>query len=71
MQMLYVHEAGGAHPEEFESINGITPPMRNARKRFFKPVKTPVADIASVEEDLTHILQVVTCRRMHPEQSAV
>lgn len=69
--MLYVHEAGGSHLESIESIDGITPPMRNARKRFFKPVTAPVEDVASVEEDLVLILQVVECGSLQSLLSAV
>ena len=58
--MLYVHEAGGSHPESLESVNGITPAMRNARKRHFKPVTIPVEDMAGVEDDLRQIVTVLT-----------
>lgn len=61
MQMLHVHEQGSTHPDAIESMNGITPPMRNARKRHFKPVTVPVSDVTSVEDDLLQIIMVCLC----------
>ena len=60
MQMLYVHEEGCSPQDTSESINGITPPMRNARKRHFKPMPASVQDVTAVEEDLLNIAQVGT-----------
>ena len=64
--MLYVHEAGSSHQDTFESVNGITPPMRNARKRHFKPAGASVSEVTSVEEDLLQIVHVspCTCRKV-------
>lgn len=38
MQLLLVGPPGGALPAGPESTDGVTPPMRNARHRHFKPV---------------------------------
>lgn len=59
--MLYVHEAGSSHQDTFESVNGITPPMRNARKRHFKPAGASIKEVTSVEEDLLQIIHVSAC----------
>ena len=58
LQMLHVLPEGSSHPQQYESINGITPAMRNARKRHFKPVDISIPDVASVEDDVLQIVQV-------------
>ncbi len=64
--MLHVHAEGSSHPEHFESINGITPAMRNARQRHFNNVNIPFAAVTAVEDDL---LQIVQARLLLPGQS--
>lgn len=51
---------GGNVPSgQVESVDGVTPPMRNARARHFKSVpKVDREVIARVEADLLSILQV-------------
>ncbi|DBB13681.1 TPA: hypothetical protein ACH3X3_000700 [Trebouxia sp. C0006] len=56
-QMLHVHAEGSSHPEHFDSINGITPAMRNARQRHFNNVDIPFAAVTAVEDDLLQIVQ--------------
>lgn len=64
MQMLHVHAEGSSHTdgsshtESYESLNGITPAMRNARKRHFNHVNVPAQDVLSAEDDLLQIVQV-------------
>ncbi len=38
MQLLLVGPPDGSLPAGPESTDGVTPPMRNARQRHFKPV---------------------------------
>ena len=66
LQMLHVHAEGSSHPEHFDSINGITPAMRNARQRHFNNVDIPFAAVTAVEDDL---LQIVQVRLLLPGQS--
>ncbi len=56
--MLHVQTEGSSHPEHFESVNGITPAMRNARKRHFNNVDIHPDDVLSVEDDLLQLVQV-------------
>ncbi|KAL0033217.1 hypothetical protein WJX79_010095 [Trebouxia sp. C0005] len=56
-QMLHVHAEGSNHPEHFDSINGITPAMRNARQRHFNNVNIPFEAVTAVEDDLLQIVQ--------------
>jgi hypothetical protein len=58
LQMLHVHAEGSSHPEHFDSINGITPAMRNARQRHFNSVNIPFEAVTAVEDDLLQIVQV-------------
>lgn len=60
VQMLHVCAEGSSHPEHFESINGITPAMRNARQRHFNNVNVPFEAVKAVEDDLLQIVQVCT-----------
>ena len=58
LQMLHVHAEASSHPEHFDSINGITPAMRNARQRHFNNVDIPFEAVKAVEDDLLQIVQV-------------
>jgi len=66
LQMLHVHAEGSSHPEHFDSLNGITPAMRNARQRHFNNVDIPFAAVTAVEDDL---LQIVQVRLLLPSQN--
>ncbi|GIL85805.1 hypothetical protein Vretimale_19535 [Volvox reticuliferus] len=56
-QLLLVGPPGSSLPEGPESADGITPPLRNARKRHFKPLpKVDPAEVTAVERDLLALL---------------
>ncbi|KXZ42933.1 hypothetical protein GPECTOR_110g225 [Gonium pectorale] len=56
-QLLLVGPPAGSLPEGPESADGVTPPMRNARQRHFKPLpKVDPAEVAAVERDLLALL---------------
>ena len=57
LQMLHVHAEGSSHSQHFDSINGITPAMRNARERHFNNVNIPFEAVTAVEDDLLQIIQ--------------
>lgn len=58
-QVLVVQEANAAAPESREARNGVTPAMRDARRRHFKPEALLEAElIQRVEEDLLTIVSV-------------
>lgn len=58
MQMLHVQTEGTSQPEHFESINGITPAMRNARKRHFNNAHIDHLEVQAVEDDLLQLASV-------------
>lgn len=58
MQMLHVQTEGASQPEHFESINGVTPAMRNARKRHFNNAHVDHQEVQAVEDDLLQLALV-------------
>ncbi|XP_057430277.1 transcription initiation factor TFIID subunit 7 [Lotus japonicus] len=56
-QMIMVRESGDAAPDEIEYRHGLTPPMRDARKRRFRrePDLNPEL-VSRVEKDLLKIM---------------
>lgn len=56
--MLHVQTEGTNQPEHFESINGITPAMRNARKRHFNNAHIDHLEVQAVEDDLLQLASV-------------
>ncbi|KAL3148365.1 hypothetical protein ABBQ38_013822 [Trebouxia sp. C0009 RCD-2024] len=54
-QMLHVQTEGTSQPEHFESINGVTPAMRNARKRHFNNAHVDHQEVQAVEDDLLQL----------------
>lgn len=60
MQMLHVQAEGTSQPEHFESINGITPAMRNARKRHFNNAHVDHQEVQAAEDDLLQLASVRT-----------
>ncbi|GAU32893.1 hypothetical protein TSUD_393140 [Trifolium subterraneum] len=56
-QMIMVRESGDAAPDVIESRHGLTPPMRDARKRRFRrePDLNPEL-VSRVEKDLLKII---------------
>lgn len=60
MQMLHVQIEGANQPEHFESINGITPAMRNARKRHFNNAHIDHLEVQAVEDDLLQLASVTS-----------
>lgn len=50
--------AGTSQPEHFESINGITPAMKNARKRHFNNAHIDHLEVQAVEDDLLQLASV-------------
>ena len=56
--MLHVQPEGSSHPQHFESVDGITPAMRNARTRHFNNHHVDRRDVLSVEDDFLQIVQV-------------
>lgn len=62
-QMLLVTEQGVAPPPTAEARHGVTPPMRDARTRHFRPrPDVSPALVAKTEQDLLAILGVRTGR---------
>ncbi|GFR46981.1 hypothetical protein Agub_g8633 [Astrephomene gubernaculifera] len=56
-QLLLVGPPGSTLPEGPECADGVTPPMRNARQRHFKPLpKVDPSEVAAVERDLLALL---------------
>ncbi|PNW88025.1 hypothetical protein CHLRE_01g011200v5 [Chlamydomonas reinhardtii] len=56
-QVLLVGPPGSSLPDGPEAADGVTPPMRNARQRHFKPVpKVDPGEVAAVERDLLALL---------------
>ncbi|PNH08615.1 hypothetical protein TSOC_004813, partial [Tetrabaena socialis] len=53
-QLLLVGPPGSTLPEGPESLDGVTPPMRNARQRHFKAVDPK--EVSEVERDLLALL---------------
>lgn len=59
VQMLLVTEKGAAAPPSEEARHGVTPPMRDARARHFRPrPDVPPAVVTKTEQDLLAILGV-------------
>ena len=58
VQILLVQPEGSSHPEVLESINGITPAMRNARKRHFNNAHVDHQEVQAVEDDLLQLASV-------------
>ena len=56
--MLHVQTEGSSQPEHFESINGVTPAMRNARKRHFNNAHVDHQEVQAVEDDLLQLASV-------------
>ena len=56
--MLHVQTEGASQPEHFESVNGITPAMRNARKRHFNNAHVDHQQVQAVEDDLLQLASV-------------
>ena len=57
--MVVIEAGGGAPPPGDEARDGVTPAMRNARARHFRPPVTVSPDaVAKVEADLLAILNV-------------
>ncbi|XP_044468166.1 transcription initiation factor TFIID subunit 7-like [Mangifera indica] len=67
-QMIMVREAGDSAPDVVEYRHGITPPMRDARKRRFRrePDLNPEL-VQRVEKDLLNIMSGGTIENADPE----
>ena len=63
VQMLLVQPEGSSHPEIVESSNGITPAMRNARKRHFNSAHVDHQEVQAVEDDLLQLASVICLTR--------
>lgn len=66
--MLHVQTEGTSQPEHFESINGITPAMKNARKRHFNNAHIDHLEVQAVEDDL---LQLASVKVLLPDMLTV
>lgn len=66
--MLHVQTEGTSQPEHFESINGITPAMKNARKRHFNNAHIDHLEVQAVEDDL---LQLASVKALLPDMLTV
>ena len=58
VQMLHVQAEGSGQPETFESLDGIAPAMRNARKRHFNNAYVDPQEVKAVEDDLLQLASV-------------
>ncbi|XVF54889.1 hypothetical protein PTKIN_Ptkin05aG0217000 [Pterospermum kingtungense] len=67
-QMILVRESGEASPDVVEYRHGLTPPMRDARKRRFRrePDLNPEL-VQRVEKDLVNIMSGVTVENLDAE----
>ncbi|XP_038724833.1 transcription initiation factor TFIID subunit 7 [Tripterygium wilfordii] len=67
-QMIMVREAGDAAPDVLEYRHGLTPPMRDARKRRFRrePDLNPEL-VQRVEKDVLNIMAGVTIENVDAE----
>ncbi|KAK3204905.1 hypothetical protein Dsin_018951 [Dipteronia sinensis] len=67
-QMIMVREPGDSAPDVIEYRHGLTPPMRDARKRRFRrePDLNPEL-VQRVEKDLVNIMTGATIENAEPE----
>ncbi|KAK0595552.1 hypothetical protein LWI29_007802 [Acer saccharum] len=67
-QMIVVREPGDSAPDVIEYRHGLTPPMRDARKRRFRrePDLNPEL-VQRVEKDLVNIMTGATIENAEPE----
>ena len=58
-QVLMVHAQDAAVPDTSEAVDGITPAMRDPRRRIFrKPIDADPTHVRQVEEDILQITAV-------------